>query len=244
MRIYRNVVTLALTLCLTAAPCVFMAASVDAAESRTAESVLAELEARHQQHDTAAAAEAAPAQAEEDQASQSQAETAKQAEPKKAQKQKKAKTRYVELLHDNGFVYCLDKQNARWVELPHSGNEYVADVWIRLNPDGTQTETARQDSEGNYQYAGQTYYLEHYYIRPKTQQIQFLCELEVTGRPDNAIKERAYSAQNWENLVPGSIEDDIYHAVLKNMQRNRLGSKSSGGKSIRDIIEDTVNISL
>ena len=58
------------------------------------------------------------------------------------------------------------------------------------------------------------YFLSHYYIRPKTRQIQFLSELEVTGRPDNAITERPYSSLHWENLVPGSIEDDIYHGVF------------------------------
>lgn len=191
----------------------------------TAEQVIAELEAKHKTEKAQQQAEAAAPQGQ-------------------SPKSKKAKTRYVKLLNDNGFDYCLDTQNVRWIKMPHSGGEEIADIWVRLVPDGTQ-QPAKEDVQGNYEYkSGSTYYLEHYYLRPKTQQIQFLSELEVTGRPDNAIKERPYSAQNWENLVPGSIEDDIYHQAMKNMPKNKLGGHSFGGKSLRDIIEDTVNISL
>lgn len=176
---------------------------------------------------------------------ETQSMTSETSQAKKKRQDKEA-ARYVLLLNDNGYDYYMDSKNARWVTMPHTAEESIADVWVRLVPDGSQTDNASaKDAQGNYQYKAEaTYYLEHYYIRPKTQQIQFLCELEVTGRPDNAIKERAYSVQNWENLVPGSIEDDIYHAVLKNMKRNKLLGKSNGGKSIRDMIEDTVNISL
>lgn len=191
----------------------------------TAEQVIAELEAKHKTEKAQQQAEAVAPQGQ-------------------SPKSKKAKTRYVKLLNDNGFDYCLDTQNVRWIKMPHSGGEEIADIWVRLVPDGTQ-KPAKEDAQGNYAYkSGSTYYLEHYYLRPKTQQIQFLSELEVTGRPDNAIKERPYSAQNWENLVPGSIEDDIYHQAMKNMPKNKLGGHSFGGKSLRDIIEDTVNISL
>lgn len=169
-------------------------------------------------------------------------------ETPKAQKQRKNKeaTRYVYLLNDNGYNYYMDSKNARWMLMPYTAEERIADVWVRLEPDGSQPENSTaKDAKGNYQYkADKSYYLEHYYLRPETQQIQFLCELEVTGRPDNAIKERAYSVQNWESLVPGSIEDDIYHAVLKNMQKNKFFGKHSAGKSVRDIIEDKLNIAL
>ncbi len=163
------------------------------------------------------------------------------------QKQRKDKevTRYVYLLNDNGYDYYMDSKTARWMVMPYTAEERIVDVWVRLEPDASQLEASSKDSKGNYQYkADKTYYLEHYYLRPKTQQIQFLCELEVTGRPDNAIQERAYSVQNWENLVPGSIEDDIYHTVLKNMQKNKLLGTHSAGKSVRDIIEDKLNIAL
>lgn len=161
----------------------------------------------------------------------------KQKKEKKERKKKKAEAeekRFVELLKDNGYTYYLDTKNARWIRMPHSGNEYIADVWVKL---------VQTDESAEYSYPSK-YFLTHYYIRPNTQQIQFLSELEVTGRPDNAIKERPYSMQNWENLVPGSVEDELYHGIVKNMKKNRLGGKSSNGMSIRDMVEEYLRISL
>lgn len=157
------------------------------------------------------------------------------AEPAKSDEAKKEDNRFVTILKDNGFIYALDTRNAHWIPMPHSGNEYIADVWVKL----VQTD----GGTNNYSYP-QKYYLEHYYIRPKTQQIQFLCELEVTGRPENAVQERPYKSSNWENLVPDSIEDEIYHKVLQNMKKNRIGGNSSNGMSIRDAIEEYLRISL
>ncbi|MCR5439480.1 MAG: hypothetical protein K6F01_08635 [Selenomonas sp.] len=156
---------------------------------------------------------------------------------KKDEKKKKVdpeEKRFVELLKDNGFTYYLDTKNARWIRMPHSGNEYIADVWVKL---------VQTDENAEYSYPPK-YFLAHYYVRPNTQQIQFLSELEVTGRPDNAIKERPYSMQNWENLVPGSVEDELYHGIVKNMKKNRLGGKSSNGMSVRDMVEEYLRISL
>ena len=172
-------------------------------------------------------------------AAASQPTAQKEAEDKSGSQKKdyskKEKDRYVKILEDNGFVYALDTRNAHWIPMPHSGNEYIADVWVRL----VQTD----GGDGNYSYP-QKYYLEHYYIRPKTQQIQFLSELEVTGRPENAIQERPYKSSNWENLVPDSIEDEIYHKVLQAMKKNRIGGDSSNGMSIRDAVEEYLRISL
>ena len=109
----------------------------------------------------------------------------------------------------------------------------MIDVWVKLKPNSFSDD---EDAK-----AGK-YYLEHYYLNPKSKQIQFLCELEVTGRPSNAIKERPYSSQNWENLVPGSVEDDIYHAVVKKAK----SSSSIGGvamPSASDVL-DMLNIGL
>ena len=71
------------------------------------------------------------------------------------------------------------------------------------------------------------YYLEHYYINPETRQIQFLCELEISnGRPDNNVIQRAYKPRNWENLIPGSIEDSVYHHALRNAKKYNLADKN------------------
>lgn len=146
---------------------------------------------------------------------------------------KKEKERYVFLLEDNGFAYYMDTRNAKWMKIPYSENEDIVDVWIRL---------VKTEPDEEYSYP-QKYFLEHYYIRPKTKQIQFLSELEVTGRPDNTVKERPYSVRNWENLVSGSLEDEIYHRVLKVMKRDPFVQWFKG-KSFRDVLEDSLWISI
>ena len=143
----------------------------------------------------------------------------------------KEKERFQELLRDESFIYYMDTQSIRYIPIPNR-QEKMIDVWVKLKPNSFSDGDAK---------AGK-YYLEHYYLNPKSRQIQFLCELEVTGRPSNAIKERPYSSQNWENLVPGSVEDDIYHAVVEKAK----SSSSIGGvamPSASDVL-DMLNIGL
>ncbi|SHK38688.1 hypothetical protein SAMN05216582_10367 [Selenomonas ruminantium] len=149
---------------------------------------------------------------------------------KKDNKSADEKERYVFLMNDNGYDYYLDKQSARWINIPYSENEEILDVWIRL---------AKVNDE-EYSYP-QKYFMEHYYLRPKKQQVQFLSELEVTGRPNNAIREREYSVRNWENLVSGSLEDEIYHGVLKEVKKN--SSFWPKHKTFHDAMEDVFRIS-
>ena len=144
----------------------------------------------------------------------------------------KKKVRYVYLFEDNGFAYFLDSQNAHWKNIPYSESEEILDVWIKL---------LKIDSDEEYSYP-QKYFLEHYYLRPKTKQIQFLSELEVSGRPDNTAKERPYSVRNWENLVSGSLEDEIYTRVLQEVKKgDNLWPKH---KSVRDVLEDWFRVSI
>lgn len=150
--------------------------------------------------------------------------------------------RFLKLFSDEKYNYYMDTRNAMWRRIPYSASEQMIDVWIRLDDkrsDLIRNGVTADDAET------QTYYLEHYYIRPARRQIQFLCELEVTGSPDNAVEQRKYQYRNWEELVPGSVEDDIYHAVVKRM--NKKGSFlgiPSAGRSGRDMIEDYLRISL
>ena len=147
-------------------------------------------------------------------------------------KKSKEKDRFQEIFRDESFIYYMDTRSVRNVPIPNRQDRMI-DVWVKLKPNSFSDE---EDAK-----AGK-YYLEHYYINPKDKQIQFLCELEVTGRPSNAIKERPYSSQNWENLVPGSVEDDIYHAVVKKAK----SSSSIGGVAIpsaSDVL-DMLNIGL
>lgn len=151
--------------------------------------------------------------------------------------------RYRTLFTDNGFTYYLDVKNTRWIPRPYQSSEYMIDAWVRLVEDTTGAPVAE---DGKIRPA--KYFLEHYYISPKHRQIMFLSELEVTGRPENAVKERAYDPKNWEQLVPRSIEDDLYEAITARMgsapgERGGLLSGTSG-MSLRDMVEEYARISF
>lgn len=174
------------------------------------------------------------------------------------------KQRFIKIAVDDTYTYYLDKTSAQWKRLPYSASEYMADVWIRMverkpkNLDGDMANYGAENfnaeislaREQGYQYSpedlqvlrSQSYVLEHYYLRPKTKQIQFLCELEVFGRPQNTINERAYDYRNWENLVPGSIESVIYNATIKIIGKS--GSDSKGHMTFIDMLDEYARIAL
>lgn len=161
----------------------------------------------------------------------------------KAQERRERDSRYKTLFTDNNFTYYLDSKNTRWIPRPYQRSEYMIDAWVRL-VENTTGEQVTED--GKIRPA--KYFLEHYYISPAKREIMFISELEVTGRPENAVKERAYDPKNWEQLVPGSIEDEIYGAVTARMksapgQRGGLLSGTSG-MSLRDMVEEYARISL
>ena len=142
--------------------------------------------------------------------------------------------RFIEILRDDSFIYYMDRKTARFKNIPHMAKEKMIDVWIKLEP--------LEYAEGDYTYPAK-FFLEHYLIRPKRQQIQFLAELEVAGRPSNETRNLKYDGRRWEELIPGSIEDSIYHAVMLHKD-DVYDESTSDGTSIRDYIEDTLNISL
>ena len=200
--------------------------------------------------ETAAAAEQTAAEQQADAKAQRKAErAAAKAEKKAARAAKKAEAkreknaRYKTLFTDNGFTYYLDSKNSRWVPRPNSGSERMIEAWVRL-VENTAEGTAPQDGDAR---PGK-YFLEHYYISPQRREIMFISELEVTGRPENAIKERPYENANWEKLVPGSIEDDLFDAIVAKMKQapgERSGVLSgTSGMSLRDMLEEFGRISL
>lgn len=146
---------------------------------------------------------------------------------------KQISDRYVKLMADDSFVYYMDKKSAKWILCPHSRDEYIVDVWIRLEP-------IENGADTKYSYPAK-YYLEHYYLRPDKEQVQFLCELEVTGRPDNNVNQRSYDSHNWESLVPESIEDVIYQNVVKKMKKRNADFWNI---PVGDIMEDWFRISI
>ena len=177
---------------------------------------------------------------------------------------KTLKQRFVKLAVDDTYTYYLDKTSVQWKRVPYLANEYMADIWVRMvehNPkqldndmanygaDNFRAEVAFAREQG-YQYSpedlkvlkSQAYVLEHYYLRPKTKQIQFLCELEVFGRPQNAINERAYEYKNWENLVPGSVESAIYAATIKIIGKSK--STERGHMTFIDMLDEYARIAL
>ena len=179
---------------------------------------------------------------------------------------KKQKARFVKITGDDTYEYYLDRNAVRWINMPYSTSEYMADAWIRMIEKKPNNDDMPADL---YNYVNESfddeiadaaakgisydevdikvlrtkkYFLEHYYIRPKTQQIQFLCELEVVGRPQNAISERAYDYRNWENLIPGSIEYSIYHGVLANISKSKANKR--GHMTFADMVEEYGRISI
>ena len=169
-------------------------------------------------------------------------------EPKEKtdERKKKEQERYAYLLTDSGYDYFLDGRATRWIQIPYRDDEYIVDTWIKLVP----TDSSDDPESGNYSYP-QKYYLAHYYLRPKTQQIQFLSELEVSGgRPDNTVKGRGYMSQNWEDLTPGSIEDDIYRGTMdiykkyKDRWTTVFGGDYTGPHNVRDFLEEYLRISI
>ena len=165
--------------------------------------------------------------------------------------------RFIKLAVDETYTYYLDKTSVQWRRMPYSSSEYIADVWVRLVErvpkqldddmaayavDKYNAEISLAREQG-YQYSPEDLkVLEHYYLRPKTKQIQFLCELEVFGRPQNTVNERAYDYKNWENLVPGSVESIIYNSTIKIIGTYKADAK--GHMTFSDMLDEYLRISL
>lgn len=148
----------------------------------------------------------------------------------------KKDNKYELLFEDETFFYLLDQENSGWVRQPYTADKYMIDVWVKLKPyEYSSNKDAAMLSESS------TFYLEHYVMDPPNKRIQFLCELEVTGRPDNKITQRKYDPARWEPLVPESLEDRIFHAVV-----NKYGTKKGNGKigQIGEFLEDVFRIAL
>ena len=169
---------------------------------------------------------------------------------------------------DDNYTYYLDRESVKWVRVPYTSSEYMADVWIRMierfpedDPNSALRDYEYFDPEneiGEVMLARQKsiryaptdievlrrkeYFLEHYYMRPKTRQIQFLCELEVVGHPQNNAEGREYSYKNWEDLIPGSVESMLYKAVFKEIGTSMADAE--GHRTFADYFEEYTRISI
>ena len=175
----------------------------------------------------------------------------------KQKKLKMQKARFIKLTMDQNFIYYLDKDSVTWKKMPYSTTEMVADVWIRMinrNDNELLSESEVDDiilaAEEGKQFrpedvevlCHQKYHLEHYYLRPKTRQIQYLVELsDIEGNPQNTVNERVYEHQNWENLVPSSVEYRIYNGVIKVIGK---GKSQDSPTTFADMLEEYARISI
>ena len=187
-------------------------------------------------------------------------------EREKKMKMKTQKPRFIKIMIDENFTYYLDKQSVQWQRVPYSASEYMLSVWLRMIEHNADTSDLPDDmsnylndtTNGEILVAAENgkafapsdvevlqhkkFFLEHYYVRPKAKQVQFLCELEVVGHPQNTISERAYDYQNWENLVPGSIEQIVYTTTMKEFGKS--GSSDKGHMSFADMFDEYLRVSL
>ena len=169
------------------------------------------------------------------------------------------KLRFVKLTSDDRYDYYLDRESVKWKRVPYMSAEYMADVWIRMIERDAEQDNAVDVEENaelafareqNINYAPSDievlkhnqYFLEHYYLRPKRKQIQFLCELEVVGHPQNNEPGRAYDVKNWEELIPGSIESVLYKRVLKII--GDAQADASGHMKFTDWFEEITRVSI
>ncbi|MBR3623794.1 MAG: hypothetical protein IKN43_10680 [Selenomonadaceae bacterium] len=152
---------------------------------------------------------------------------------KKREAAEKVIPRYVMLFSDDNFIYWLDTEALHWRDMPYSALEQVLDTWIKM-------ENIAEDKEYSYP---EKYYMEHLYLRPNRRQVMFLSELEVMGKPENNIKERTYKAEYWEDLVPGSVEEEIYKgtlSIIKKLEKKGRVKKREGDSY--NFFEDFVGI--
>ena len=167
--------------------------------------------------------------------------------------------RFVKLTSDETYNYYLDMESVNWKRVPYTASEYMADVWIRMveripsdnsyNDDYESIElvSAREQNvaydPGDVEVLSRKQYiLEHYYLRPSRKQIQFLCELEVVGHPQNTEAGRAYDVKNWEDLIPGSIESIIYKKVFATI--GTWKATDMGHETFVDFFEEYTRISI
>ena len=185
----------------------------------------------------------------------SQTTSPSKTQQKKQKKLKVQKSRFARLTMDENYIYFLDKESVTWRRIPYLTEEYMADVWIRMIERDDEDleyphelvmmaeEEGKQISESDIEVLQhRRYYLEHYYLRPQTEQIQFLSELEIVDRPQNTATERRYDYQNWEYLIPGSTESIIYRKVIEVIGKSK--AYESGHMTFADMVEEYGRISI
>ncbi len=147
----------------------------------------------------------------------------------------KAPSRFIKFAEDESYVYYLDKKDSGWVRRPYTMDKYVIEAWVKMVPYEYATyEMYSPEADDS------RYFLEHYLVDPQNKKIQFLCEIEVEGgRPQNNIKQRKYDHKHWEPLIPESVEDTVYHAVVDKYGKS---NENNTWKTIDEIIDGLFSV--
>ena len=66
------------------------------------------------------------------------------------------------------------------------------------------------------------------------------------GQPSNNVKQNVYSVKNWEDIIPGSVEETIFNGVI-NTKDNLVGidvKKDGIDKKASDFLDRVLNVSI
>ncbi len=155
--------------------------------------------------------------------------------------------RYIMFAEDNQFYYYLDRLSTKWIYAPGNNKEKIISAWIILLP---KSSVDSKPQLGDYMMvnADSSYLLDHYYINPATNQIQFVTELDVYGQPQNTANQGRYSMRNWESIVPGSVEDTIFigiNAIADLLPDSARLAKANGlDRQVSNFLDRCLNISI
>lgn len=121
----------------------------------------------------------------------------------------KKDTRYLRLYVRNDLEYFLDLATAKKIKHPYLKEE-LWDVWIKI----------KENEDAAYTYP-EVYTMAHYYVRCTMSQLQLIQTFKIEEEAAVAYApEVPYREKNWQNLIPGSNEEELYWAILKNVKEN------------------------
>lgn len=117
--------------------------------------------------------------------------------------------RYLWLCSRNDLDYFLDQVTAKKIRHPYL-KEDLWDVWLKI----------KENENAAYTYP-ETYTIEHYYVRLTKPELQLMQRIQMED--ESALEhmpQTPYQEKNWRILVPGSIEEEFYWAIIKNVKQN------------------------
>lgn len=117
--------------------------------------------------------------------------------------------RYLRICTRNDLDYFLDQATAKKIRHPYL-KEDLWDIWLKI----------KENENAAYTYP-EVYTMEHYYVRlikPELQRMQRI-QMEEESALEYVLQ-TPFQEKNWKILIPGSIEEEIYWAIIKNVKQN------------------------